>query len=48
MEAGDRNEYIEFKLRSYGEMSDLDNDKIDGNSNTDESQFTYSHNFANT
>lgn len=48
MEAGDRNEYIEFELRSYGEMSDLDNDKIDSNSNTDESQFTYRHNFANT
>lgn len=23
MEAGDRNEYIEFDLRSYGEMNDL-------------------------
>lgn len=37
MEAGDRNEYIEFELNSYDEMSDLDYAQIDGKSNTDAS-----------
>lgn len=40
MEAGDRNEYIEFELNSYDdEMSDLDNAQIDGKSNTDTSDW---------